>query len=176
MNENSPPSDIEAELIELRAEVREWLCTSCNWVYPGPPQDGLKCVICPRCGGNTMSRTRAQILDLESRLEKATRKTDHQQTSTDEHVLDGPLGSIHEMAVALQMQGMSDAALRLANAHDAIQDWIIQHEGDAQRYRKLKAQLQISDAIPDLLDGDDFDASVDVLPSPALEQSLKSAL
>ena len=51
---------LEAELAEARAEVerltrevREWQCDRCNWVYPGPPQKGVSCVICPRCGGNT---------------------------------------------------------------------------------------------------------------------------
>jgi hypothetical protein len=37
----------------LRAEVEEWLCSSCNTVYPGPPAKGFSCVVCPKCGGNT---------------------------------------------------------------------------------------------------------------------------
>jgi hypothetical protein len=43
----------EKEIAELRREVREWYCVDCRTVYPGPPQEGVKCVICPRCGGRT---------------------------------------------------------------------------------------------------------------------------
>jgi hypothetical protein len=41
---------------ELLAEVREWECESCRYVYPGPPQEGVSSVICPRCSGNTMPK------------------------------------------------------------------------------------------------------------------------
>lgn len=38
-------------LEELTSLVSEWLCDKCNFVYPGPPQKGYWCVICPKCGG-----------------------------------------------------------------------------------------------------------------------------
>ena len=41
----------------LTAEVREWMCEACNTVYPGPPQQGFSCVVCPKCGGSTAPRT-----------------------------------------------------------------------------------------------------------------------
>jgi hypothetical protein len=49
-------------------DVCEWLCTSCNTCYPGPPQEGVKCVICPKCGGDTMSRARAERVQLKEHL------------------------------------------------------------------------------------------------------------
>jgi hypothetical protein len=42
------------EIERLIHDVREWCCEKCNTVYPGPPQLGLLCVICPKCSGNTM--------------------------------------------------------------------------------------------------------------------------
>lgn len=42
-----------AEIMKLLREVREWFCVDCQTVYPGPPQDGVKCVVCPKCGGRT---------------------------------------------------------------------------------------------------------------------------
>jgi hypothetical protein len=53
------------ELDKVRGEVKEWLCESCNTVYPGPPQEGFKCVECPKCGGDcgpheTIKRRKAE--------------------------------------------------------------------------------------------------------------------
>lgn len=44
---------LAAELAEARACVEAWLCESCSTVFPGPPQPGLRCVICPKCGRDT---------------------------------------------------------------------------------------------------------------------------
>jgi hypothetical protein len=44
---------LRAEVAELRAEVRDWLCEKCRTVYPGPPQPGVWCVVCPKCDGAT---------------------------------------------------------------------------------------------------------------------------
>ena len=49
--------ELEAERDALIADVREWACEKCNFVYPGPPQPGVRCVVCPRCGGSTMPHT-----------------------------------------------------------------------------------------------------------------------
>ena len=54
---------------ELEAEVKEWLCVSCNYVYPGPPQQGAGCVVCPKCGGKTMPKHMARIAELETEKE-----------------------------------------------------------------------------------------------------------
>ena len=43
----------ERERDEVLALVREWLCEKCNTVFPGPPQPGASCLICPKCGGTT---------------------------------------------------------------------------------------------------------------------------
>lgn len=51
----------EAELAEVRAEVREWLCGQCSIVYPGPP-DGISSVICPSCSGVCGPRGRIELL------------------------------------------------------------------------------------------------------------------
>ncbi len=61
---------LKGEVEQLRAEVREWICESCNTVYPGPPQPGVMCVICPRCGGNTMPRPSAEIRALKGDNER----------------------------------------------------------------------------------------------------------
>ncbi|MHB8391898.1 MAG: hypothetical protein ACYDBH_20355 [Acidobacteriaceae bacterium] len=65
----------EAELAALRAEIREWACADCNYVYPGPPQKGFACVMCPRCGGTTapkgtvlLRRAEAEIARLKSEV------------------------------------------------------------------------------------------------------------
>lgn len=43
----------------------EWMCTNCHTVYPGPPQPGFACVVCPKCNGTTGPR-----LDIELRETK----------------------------------------------------------------------------------------------------------
>lgn len=59
---------LQQENKELRAEVREWLCTECNQVYPGPPQEGFHCVLCPRCDGLTMPHNTWEIRTLRAKL------------------------------------------------------------------------------------------------------------
>ena len=46
--------DMRAALAATKALVKEWACEKCRTVYPGPPQKGFMCVICPDCNGNTM--------------------------------------------------------------------------------------------------------------------------
>lgn len=58
-----------AEIESLRAEVSEWLCESCNYVYPGPPQLGFACVICPRCKGSTAPRKTVELKKAADRIE-----------------------------------------------------------------------------------------------------------
>lgn len=53
--------NLERQLAEERAEIKEWVCNSCRTVYPGPPQEGFACVQCPKCSGNTMPRTRWEV-------------------------------------------------------------------------------------------------------------------
>ena len=61
---------LQAENEALRQEVREWLCESCNWVYPGPPQPGVMCVICPRCKGFTGPFTSTKLRIAEKELKE----------------------------------------------------------------------------------------------------------
>jgi DNA-directed RNA polymerase subunit RPC12/RpoP len=61
---------LEAEVQKLRAEVREWLCTDCNTVYPGPPASGLAGVKCAHCGGITAPR-----LSVENRRLREANET-----------------------------------------------------------------------------------------------------
>jgi hypothetical protein len=56
-------------IADLRAEVREWLCMSCNTVYPGPPQAGFACVMCPKCKGTTGPRGFVERRVLERKIE-----------------------------------------------------------------------------------------------------------
>jgi hypothetical protein len=62
-------SQAQKERDELRAEVKEWLCVQCNTVYPGPPQPGFRCVICPKCEGDTGPKVSMQL-----RAERQARK------------------------------------------------------------------------------------------------------
>jgi hypothetical protein len=40
----------------------------CETVYPGPPQAGCMCLVCPACGGNTVKRdSRAEVFLLRER-------------------------------------------------------------------------------------------------------------
>jgi hypothetical protein len=64
----------EADLERLRALVREWLCERCNTVYPGPPQKGLKCVICPKCGGMTGPLQWVEQRKIEAELQQARKE------------------------------------------------------------------------------------------------------
>jgi len=72
MNMKGDDSIIQ-ELFELRAEVKEWLCEKCNTVFPGPPQPGFQCVVCPQCKGRTGPRlileSRRRITELYNALE-----------------------------------------------------------------------------------------------------------
>lgn len=51
----------DAEIAELKALVKEWLCVNCNTVYSGPPQKGFSCVMCPKCSGDCGPRTWMQL-------------------------------------------------------------------------------------------------------------------
>lgn len=64
----------EAQNVELRGEVREWLCDKCNTVYPGPPQKGFACVQCPQCGGNTGPRNVMELRTAEARCRELERE------------------------------------------------------------------------------------------------------
>jgi len=58
----------------LVAEVEEWVCENCKVIYPGPPQEGVWCVRCPRCQGNTMPRGVAERRKLEKENESLKAK------------------------------------------------------------------------------------------------------
>jgi hypothetical protein len=58
------------EVARLRAEVREWICGKCRAVYPGPPQPGCSCVVCPACGGDTMPRASYEIARLRAMVDE----------------------------------------------------------------------------------------------------------
>ena len=76
---NAHVRELETQIEELRQHVREWLCVDCNTVYPGPPQKGVMCVVCPKCGGSTVKRNsvaevallREQIAKLEAQIATA---------------------------------------------------------------------------------------------------------
>lgn len=62
---------LEAQLADLRKEVREWLCEKCNYVWPGPPSEGYDCVTCRRCGGDCGPRTLIERRKAEAQLAEA---------------------------------------------------------------------------------------------------------
>ena len=47
---------LAAENEQLRAQVKEWACESCNMVFPGPPKKGFASVQCLYCLGRTMPK------------------------------------------------------------------------------------------------------------------------
>ena len=51
--------------------VKEWICTKCRVVYPGPPRPGVMALICPECGDATMPRCR---WDQQQAVEAAVAK------------------------------------------------------------------------------------------------------
>ena len=57
-----------------------------------------------------------------------TGETGGVKDGADEHVLDESLGNIHECAIALQLMGFGDWALKLAVAHETIQAYLIEKE------------------------------------------------
>lgn len=48
--------------------------------------------------------------------------------NNDEHPLDQPLGTIHEVAIQLAMRGLHDLAVLVAQAHEEIQNWAIRND------------------------------------------------
>lgn len=60
------------EIERLRGDVREWMCDHCNVVYPGPPADGVRCVVCSRCGGDTAPRTVVERRRLQRELDRSS--------------------------------------------------------------------------------------------------------
>jgi hypothetical protein len=66
-----------AELEPLRAEVKEWLCTACRYVYPGPPQSGFQSVICPRCNGSTGPRAMMELRAANERIAELEKQLAH---------------------------------------------------------------------------------------------------
>lgn len=64
-------AELQRQLAEVVAEVREWACEKCNYVYPGPPQKGFMCVICPRCEGTTVPHETLKRRQAERQLAEA---------------------------------------------------------------------------------------------------------
>jgi len=62
---------VESELADLQGEIRDWACDTCNIVYPGPPQKGFSCVVCPQCGGNTAPKSTVELLRVKKELSVA---------------------------------------------------------------------------------------------------------
>lgn len=58
----------EKRIAELAAAVKEWLCLKCNTVYQGPPQEGIWCVMCPKCGGETGPRDSIKLTVANKRI------------------------------------------------------------------------------------------------------------
>lgn len=50
------------------------ICEECRVVYPGPPSQGVDCVLCKKCSGYTMPKPQAKIRDLERQLYDVTDK------------------------------------------------------------------------------------------------------
>ncbi len=69
---------------ELKAEVKDWLCKKCRYVYPGPPQKGFACVQCPRCGGDTGPRTIIELRELREKSGKLVKYVEQYAASTAE--------------------------------------------------------------------------------------------
>ncbi len=61
----------------LIAEVKEWLCDKCNYVYQGPPSLGFNCVVCKRCGGDTGPKNSVIIRRLKKAIEAADRMAEN---------------------------------------------------------------------------------------------------
>jgi len=64
-------AELRRDLEEMRKEVREWACDDCNTIYPGPPAEGLSCVICPKCKGRTAPRSKIDLIRARRELEEA---------------------------------------------------------------------------------------------------------
>lgn len=56
------------QVVELRSEVREWLCEKCRVVYPGPPGPGLVGTLCLQCGGPCAPKTAMELRDEKVRV------------------------------------------------------------------------------------------------------------
>lgn len=49
---------------------------------------------------------------------------------TDIHELDESLGDIHECAIALQIMGLPEWAMKLGHAHEKIQEYLIKETSE----------------------------------------------
>lgn len=79
---------LEAENADLRRDVREWLCESCNIVYPGPPAKGTACVVCPNCGGATGPYRAVLERIATARAEQAEGRIENALEELDGHGID----------------------------------------------------------------------------------------
>jgi hypothetical protein len=71
----------------LNAE--EWLCKECNTVFPGPPQAGVYCIICPKCGGVTGPRDRIEYeLNLAALTDKLRQATEENRKLAERPTID----------------------------------------------------------------------------------------
>lgn len=77
-------AELEQELRDLRAAVKEWVCMECDKMYPGPPAEGVRCVICPDCGGTTLPRALAERTAALEKVELVSAYVDRMR-----RVLDG---------------------------------------------------------------------------------------
>ncbi len=60
--------NLEGEVEKLRGEVREWLCSKCNYVYPQAPSTNLADLFCRRCKGSIAPRRTVELTAAEAKL------------------------------------------------------------------------------------------------------------
>ncbi len=141
-------AELREECADLRREVREWFCVDCRTVYPGPPQELTKCVICPKCGGRTVhyggdspmwklraEKAEALNADLAAKLGKSENASNDERVrlhakinATDQWLSDNNFKTLDEVEAklsALDLKPDDPSVAEAVNLLDQEHDWRI---------------------------------------------------
>ena len=64
-------AELEQRYALLSGEVSAWICTACHEAFPPAKLNpGLMCLVCPRCGGSTMTLGRYELEEERNRADR----------------------------------------------------------------------------------------------------------
>lgn len=81
----------------------------------------------PRCVAHIKEREGAGYFPCNSPNSCFAECVEAMRRLSEEHPLDAPLGVIHELALILHISGQTDWAVKLADAHNKIQSYVVKN-------------------------------------------------
>src|SRR5262245_35719850 len=119
----------EARITQLSAEVKEWLCVGCKMVYQGPPQNGVWCVVCPKCNGDCGPKNLIEKLEAErqkdalaGKLKEAEQKIESYEKSFQNMLADLKFQTERKAEAQIQVK---ELAAQNEALWKALEAWII---------------------------------------------------